>query len=65
MYKYFLHDIEELRFQKTSEKDTNTYWMVGILNFSKKMNKFILSKMLKKHELTREAFLINFEPTMF
>ena len=36
MYKYFLHDIEELRFQKTSEKDTNTYWMVGILNFSKK-----------------------------
>ena len=61
MYKYFLHDIEELRFQKTSEKDTNTYWMVGILNFSKKNEQnYTFRNVEKNMELTREAFSYQF-----
>ena len=59
MYKYFLHDIEELRFQKTSEKDTNTYWMVGILNFSKNEQNYTF-EMLKKHGIDMKAFSYQF-----
>ena len=59
MYKYFLNDIEEIRFQETRKKDTNTYWMVGILNFSKKLNKFVLSKMLKNYGIDTRSFFLS------
>ena len=58
-YISYLKNIEEIKFQKTLKGNINTYWMVGILNLSKKFNKDILSLKLKKQGIETRSFFLS------
>ena len=64
MYKKFLSKNKYIKFQETSEKNKNTYWMVGILNLSKKISKNSLMKKLKLKGIETRSFFfpINKQP---
>jgi perosamine synthetase len=63
-YKKYLSNNKFIKFQKTEKGNKNTYWMIGILNISKKINKTYLMKKLKSKGIeTRSFFLpINRQP---
>jgi perosamine synthetase len=58
-YRHYLRDLEEISFQKSPINFKNTYWMIGILNLSKKINKKIISKKLNKHGIDTRSFFLS------
>ena len=58
-YKFYLKDVDEIKFQHSHKNYKNTFWMVGILNYSKKMNKINLSKKLKKFGIDTRSFFLS------
>ena len=64
-YKFYLKDVSEIKFQKSLKNHKNTFWMVGILNISKKFNKINFSRKLKNYGIDTRSFFINFATTMF
>jgi len=59
LYKYYLKDVEEIKFQQTCSGFKNTYWMVGILNMSKKINKRLMVKKLKDKGIDTRSFFLS------
>ena len=58
-YKFHLKDVDEIKFQHSNKNYKNTFWMVGILNISKKINKINLTKKLKKFGIDSRSFFLS------
>ena len=59
-YKFYLKDVSEIKFQKSLKNHKNTFWMVGILNISKKFNKVNFSRKLKNYGIDTRSFFYQF-----
>jgi perosamine synthetase len=58
-YRHYLKDVEEISFQKSLKNFKNTYWMIGVLNLSKKINKKIISKKLNNYGIDSRSFFLS------